>query len=58
MLANIALVGEKPLTEIHSQGVHIVMPKDQSKPFYLKEASFVIRSFPHLYKPVVPKGDK
>lgn len=58
MLANIAFVGSKPLTEIRAQGKFIELPKDQSKPFYHEDAGFIIRHFPALYKPVVPKGDK
>ena len=59
ILPNLAFIGDgKPLTEINAQGVHVKMPLNQKKPFYLKEAGFVARHFPTLYKPVVPKGDK
>lgn len=55
---NICLVGDKGLTTVNSQGVAIELPKDQSKPFYHENAGFIIRHYPHLYKPVIEKGDK
>jgi len=56
---NIAFVGEKngyqPLTAIHNGDQTIVLPEDQSKPFYHVEAKTIIRLFRYLYKPVVQK---
>lgn len=57
---NIAYVGKgedvKPLERINAPGVKIILPADQSQPFYLEQADFVIRQFPYLYKHVKEKG--
>jgi hypothetical protein len=56
---NIAFVGEKPwkpLESVTAQGVTFDLPKDQSKPFHHEQASYIIRHFGHLYKPVTEKG--
>lgn len=54
---NIAFVGEKPLKAINAQGVTIVLPEDQSRPFYHARAGYITRHFPTIYKPVVDKGN-
>lgn len=59
--ANIAFIGDesaKPLLKINAQGKHLKLPPDQSKPFWHEDASYIIRHFPNLYKPVVEKGGK
>lgn len=59
---NIAYVGKegwKPLKDIHTAERSVVrLPEDQSEPFYHEKASFIINTFPHLYKRVKGKGDK
>ena len=58
ILPNIAFVGEgKPLKEINAQGVSFTLPEDQSKPFHHDKAGYIVRHYPDLYKPVVPKGE-
>lgn len=57
--ANVAFIGDapwKPLTSVQTASGHFKLPEDQSKPFYHKESGFLIRTFPHLYKPVKEKG--
>lgn len=57
--ANVAFVGKepwKPLTKIQTATGHFKLPEDQSSPFYSEQAGFLIRTFPHLYKPVKEKG--
>lgn len=57
--ANVAYVGEapwKPLTSVQTAEGHFKLPADQSKPFFDQNAGFLIRTFPHLYKPVKEKG--
>jgi len=53
---NVAFVGDKPLREVNAQGLNIVLPEDQSKPFYHEQAQFLIRHYPDIYKPVIDKG--
>lgn len=36
----------------------IEMPEDQKKPFAHENAKLILKTFPELYKPVVPKGKK
>jgi hypothetical protein len=58
---NVAFVGEapwKPLVEVQTAYGSVKLPQDQSKPFYHPEAALLIRTFPHLYKPVKAKGEK
>jgi hypothetical protein len=56
---NIAFVGEKdgkqPLLQIHNGDTTIILPEDQSKPFYHAEAKTIVRLFRYLYKPVIQK---
>ena len=57
---NIAFVGRnkngfQPLTLINNGDDTIIMPKDQSKPFYHEEAKTICRLFPLFYKPVKAK---
>jgi hypothetical protein len=57
---NIAFVGRaknhfQPLTVINNGDTMIVLPEDQSKPFFHQEAATIIRLFPTHYKPVRDK---
>jgi hypothetical protein len=56
---NIAFVGGKdgkePLPLINNGSSTIVLPADQSKPFFHVDAKTIIRLFPWLYKKVVDK---
>lgn len=58
---NIAFVGREkngfqPVGLINNGDTTIVMPEDQSKPFYHPDAAVIIKLFPHVYKPVTEKG--
>ncbi|MBX3288458.1 MAG: hypothetical protein KF855_03840 [Acidobacteria bacterium] len=59
-IPNIAFVGAKdgrePVESISDADLTIVLPKDQSRPFFHKEAVRICRLLPWLYKPVEPKG--
>lgn len=54
---NIAFVGNRngfdPILEINTEPKNIKLPKNQSKPFYHKQAKEIIRLFPYLYKKVL-----
>lgn len=56
---NICFVGAKdgrePFSLINNGSETIVLPEDQSKPFYHAEASTIVRLYGWLYKPVKPK---
>lgn len=56
---NIAFVGAKdgkqPFAFIYNGNTMIVMPEDQSKPFFHAEAKKICRLFPLLYKAVLSK---
>lgn len=53
---NIAFVGgregREPLRAINNGSSEILLPADQSKPFYHEQASTIIRLYGWLYKPV------
>lgn len=53
---NLAFVGKKdgkePFTQINNGNTTIILPEDQSKPFYHAEASTICQLFPLIYKPV------
>lgn len=56
---NIAFTGAKddkqPLLSITNGDTVIKLPKNQSKPFYHKDAKTIIRLYGYLYKKVVKK---
>lgn len=56
---NIAFVGKKngrePLRRITNGDQMISLPKNQSKPFYHKDAKLIIRLYGWLYKTVKSK---
>jgi hypothetical protein len=56
---NIAFVGSRdnrePFSLINNGDTTIVMPEDQSKPFFHPDAAMICKLFPWLYKPVVAK---
>lgn len=56
---NIAFIGGKdrkdPLRTIVNGDQVIKLPKDQSKPFFHKEAKVICRLYGWLYKPVQPR---
>lgn len=53
---NIAFVGKKDAPAKISDGMDtLVLPEDQSKPFYHKDAVRIIQIAPELYKPVIDK---
>lgn len=57
---NIAFIGREkngfqPLTLINDGDTTIVLPADQSKPFFHAEAKRIIRLYPWIYKPVKSK---
>lgn len=56
---NIAFVGKKdrrdPLLLINNGDTTIVLPANQSKPFFHLEAAVIVRLYPLLYKPVLPR---
>lgn len=58
---NIAFVGEKPwkpLVEVQTAFGSFQLPKDQEKPFYHEQVTYLVNQFPHLYKRVISKGVK
>jgi hypothetical protein len=59
--ANIAFVGKKPwkpLTEVNNASGSFAIAADQSKPFYHEQATYLIQTYPHLYKPMTGKDGK